>query len=178
MLPIGYIAGLLAALALALAALAAQAQSPRDFIDRSVTEMRAKTDAHAKQWRLGRETGWDVDQDKGEIEIRFADGSAVRAPVQIVGTYNRKDQVFQWAWGHSSVVAGMRRHAENAREWGVRNRQAKYASRVIPATQEEAFQFTAVAATLSAAKGVYRGQTGTAWVYMTFGEVRQSKPAN
>ncbi len=48
----------------------------------------------------------------------------------------------------------------------------------IPATQEEAFQFTAVAASLSGAKGVYRGQTGTAWVYMTFGEVRQSRPGN
>jgi len=177
MLPIGYIAGLFAGLALA-AAGPALSQSPRDFIDGAVRDMRAKTDAHAKQWRLGRESGWNVDQDKGEIEFTFSDGSAVRAPVQIVGTYNRKDNVFQWAWGHASVVAGMRLHAENARQWGVRNRQAKYASRVIPATQEEAFQFTAVAAALSAARGVYRGQAGTAWVYMTFGEVRQSKPAN
>lgn len=178
MLPIGYIAGLFAAFALALAAAPVLAQSPRDFIDGAVRDMRAKTDAHAKQWRLGKESGWNVDQDAGEIEFRFADGRVLRAPVQIVGTWNRQEGVFQWAWGHASVVAGMRRHAENAKQWGERNRQAKYASRVIPATQEEAFQFTAVAATLSAAKGVYRGQTGTAWVYMTFGEVRQSKPGN
>lgn len=178
MLPIGYIRGLLASLALALAAAPAHAQSPRAFIDSSVKEMRAKTDAHAKQWRLGKESAWNVDQDKGEIEFTFSDGAVVRAPVQIVGTYNRTDSVFQWAWGHASVVAGMRRHAEAARQWGVRNRQAKYASRAVPATQEEAFQFTAVAATLSAAKGVYRGQTGTAWVYMTFGEPRLSKPGN
>lgn len=178
MLPIGNILRLLAPLALALAAAPALAQSPRDFIDGAVREMRAKTDAHAKQWRLGKESGWNVDQDKGEIEFSFADGSVVRAPVQIVGTYNRADNVFQWAWGHASVVAGMRRHAEAARQWGVRNRQAKFASRAVPATQEEAFQFTAVAATLSGAKGVYRGQTGTAWVYMTFGELRQSKTGN
>jgi len=177
MLPIGYIAGLFASLALALAA-PALAQSPRDFVDGAVRDMRAKTDAHAKQWRLGKETAWNVDQDKGEIEFSFPDGRVLRAPVQIIGTYNRADNVFQWAWGHASVVAGMRRHAESAREWGVRNRQAKYASRVIPATQDEAFQFTAVAATLSAAKGVYRGQTGSAWVYMTFGDLRQLKPAN
>lgn len=163
---------------LALAAAPALAQSPRDFIDSAVREMRAKTDAHAREWRLGKESGWNVDQDKGEIEFTFADGSAVRAPVQIVGTYNREDRVFQWAWGHASVVAGMRRHAEAARHWGARNRQAKYASRAVPATQDEAFQFTAVAASLSGAKGVYRGQTGTAWVYMTFGEVRSSKPGN
>ncbi|MGQ0511720.1 MAG: DUF6882 domain-containing protein [Betaproteobacteria bacterium] len=175
MLPIGNIFRLAAPLLLALAATAACAQSPRDFIDRSVTDMRAKTDAHAKQWRLGRESGWNVDQDKGELELAFADGTVRRMPVQIIGTYNRQEQVFQWAWGHASVVAGMRRHAEAAREWGVRNKQAKYASRVIPATQEEAFQFTAVAATLSAAKGIYRGQAGTAWVYMTFGE---PKPGN
>jgi len=178
MLPIGNILRLLAPLALAFAAHSALAQSPRDFIDGAVREMRAKTDAHAKQWRLGKESGWNVDQDKGEIEFSFADGSVVRAPVQIIGTYNRTDSVFQWAWGHASVVAGMRRHAEAARQWGVRNRLAKYASRAVPATQEEAFQFTAVAATLSAAKGVYRGQTGTAWVYMTFGELRLSKPGN
>lgn len=171
-------AGAFALLVLGALVAPALAQSPRDFIDGAVTDMRAKTDAHAKQWRLGRETAWNVDQDKGEIEFSFPDGQVLRAPVQIVGTYNRQEQVFQWAWGHSSVVAAMRRHAESARQWGVRNRQAKYASRVIPATQEEAFQFTAVAASLSGAKGVYRGQTGTAWVYMTFGEVRQSKPAN
>lgn len=177
MFSIGYIPGLFAALALAVAT-PALAQSPRDFIDGAVRDMRAKTDAHARQWRLGKESAWHVDQDKGELELKFTDGAVVRMPVQIIGTYNRADNVFQWAWGHASVVAGMRRHAENAKEWGMRNRQAKYASRVIPATQDEAFQFTAVAATLSAAKGVYRGQTGTAWVYMTFGDVRQSKPAN
>ncbi len=178
MLPIGNILGLSAPLLLALAASAALAQSPRDFIDASVREMRAKTDAHVRQWRLGKESAWNVDQDKGEIEFSFADGSVVRAPVQIVGTWNREDRVFQWAWGHASVVAGMRRHAENARQWGERNRQAKYASRAIPATSEEAFQFAAVAAALSGANGVYRGQTGTAWVFMTFGEARQAKPAN
>lgn len=178
MLPIGNILRRLAPLALALALLPAQAQPARDFIDASVKAMRAQTDAHAKQWRLGRETGWDVDQDKGELALSFADGTVRRMPVQIVGTYNRQDGVFQWAWGHASVVAGMRRHAEAARQWGERNRQAKYASRAVPATPEEAFQFTAVAASLSGAKGVYRGQTGTAWVYMTFGDVRQSKPGN
>jgi len=174
--PIVYIACVSAGLALAL--MPALAQSPRDFIDSAVRDMRAKTDAHVKQWRLGKEAAWNVDQDKGEIEFSFADGRVLRAPVQIVGTYNREDHVFQWAWGHSSVVAGLRRHAESAKDWGVRNGQAKYASRVIPATPEEAFQFTAVAASLSGAKGIYRGQTGTAWVYMTFGDVRQSKPAN
>lgn len=178
MLPIGNILRRAAPLLLALAAGAALAQSPREFIDGAVREMRAKTDAHAKQWRLGRETGWDVDQDKGELALSFADGTVRRMPVQIVGTYNRQDGVFQWAWGHASVVTGMRRHAEAARQWGERNRQAKYASRAVPATPEEALQFAAVAAALSGAKGVYRGQTGTAWVYMTFGDARQSKPGN
>ena len=176
MLPIGNILRRAAPLALALALLPAQAQPARDFIDASVKAMRAQTDAHAKQWRLGRETGWDVDQDKGELALSFADGTVRRMPVQIVGTYNREDRVFQWAWAHASVVAGLRRHAENAREWGVRNRQAKYASRVVPASTDEAFQFAAVAAALSGAKGVYRGRTGTAWVYMTFGEARPPGP--
>ena len=43
-------------------------------------------------------------------------------------------------------------------------------------SEDEAWEFTALACQLCRAQGAYRGPAGTALVYMTFGEVTLSKP--
>nr|WP_157084828.1 DUF6882 domain-containing protein [Sphingomonas pituitosa] len=46
-----------------------------------------------------------------------------------------------------------------------------YTTRKVQCTEQQAWQFTAVALYLSGAQGAYRGRSGTTLVYMTFGTV-------
>ena len=47
---------------------------------------------------------------------------------------------------------------------------------MVECTEEQAWEFTAVAARLGDANGAYRGPAGTTLVFMTFGQVSLSKP--
>ncbi len=94
------------------------------------------------------------------------------ADVQIVGTYNTRDGTFMWGWDHPSVVAPLRNHASLAKEFGEEHRLSKYTERIVRCSEDDAWEFTALAARLGQANGAYRGRVGDTLVYMTFGEVK------
>lgn len=162
--------------ALAFFAASAIAQTPEDFIRQSVEGLKAQTAAHSGTWRLGQESKWNVDQDKAEIVFTFPDGVVARAPVQIIGTLNTESNSFLWGWDHPSIVPALRKHAAAAREWGEKNNVQKFTTRLVPTSEEEAWQFTAVAARIAHANGAYRARAGAVLVFVTFGEIQLSRP--
>nr|CAP47898.1 putative integron gene cassette protein [uncultured bacterium] len=145
------------------------------FITQSVTGLGSQTEAHSATWHLGEEEEWFVEQEAGLIRFTFADGTVAEGVVQIIGTFNPEDSTFLWAWDHSSVQEPLREHAKLAREFGVEHQLSGYTNRKVTCTEEDAWEFTAVAARLAEANGAYRGDAGGPWVYMTFGEINLSK---
>lgn len=149
---------------------------PSVFIKQSLEGLRTQTSAHAATWHLGTEANWSADQDAGRIRFTFADGTAAEAELQIVGTYNTSDGTFLWGWDHPSVAESLRKHAMLAKQFGEKHGLTKFTERKVNCSEDDAWEFTAVAARLGKANGAYRGPAGTALVYMTFGEVKVSKP--
>lgn len=146
------------------------------FIKQSVEGLRTQTSAHAATWHLGEEADWAADQDIGVIRLTFADGTIAEADLQIVGTYNTVDGTFLWGWDHPSVAEPLQKHASLAKEFGEQHGLSKYTEQKVKCSEDDAWEFTAVAARLGNANGAYRGPSGTALVYMTFGEIKLSKP--
>ncbi len=146
------------------------------FIHQSVEGLRTQTSAHAASWHLGEEANWAADQDTGRIKFTFADGTIAEADLQIVGTYNTEDGTFLWGWDHPSVAEPLRKHASLAKEFGHKHRLSKFTERIVKCSEDDAWEFTALAARLGKANGAYRGPAGTALVYMTFGEINLSRP--
>lgn len=144
------------------------------FIRESTEAQRAAVSFHAQTWHLGEEVTWDADQDTGRIRFTFKDGRIAEADFQIVGTYNTLDGTFLWGWDHPSVGKPLRKHAELAKEFGLKHALANFTQRKVECSKEQAWEFTAVAARLGKATGTYRGPAGTALVYMTFGKVQLS----
>lgn len=149
---------------------------PNVFIKQSVEGLRTQTSTHAATWHLGEEAKWAADQDNGRIRFTFADGTIAEADFQIVGTYNTLDGTFLWGWDHPSVAEPLRKHAILAKEFGKTHGLAKFTERMVKCSEDDAWEFTAVAARLGKANGAYRGPAGTALVYMTFGEIKLSRP--
>ena len=96
--------------------------------------------------------------------------------MQIIGTYNTDDGTFLWGWDHPSVQEPLRVHAKLARTFGEQHKLSNFTERTVKCTEDEAWEFAAVAARLGNANGAYRGPAGSALVYMTFGEIKLHKP--
>ncbi len=146
------------------------------YKQQAVEGLLVQTAAHSSAWHLGDEDNWSADQDSGRIEFSFADGTIAEADMQIIGTYNTENGSFLWGWDHPSVEEPLRAHAKLARQFGEQHNLPHFTDRIVQCTEDEAWEFTAVAARLGNANGAYRGPAGTTLVYMTFGEIKLYKP--
>ena len=143
-------------------------------LNRSIAEMRLKTEAHVGTWGLDR-ASWAADLELGTIIFTNKKGLKITAPVQVIGTFNTKDSTWLWGWDHPSVSEPLAAHARLAHDFGEKYRLERYTTRKIVSTETEAWNFTALACHLAGAQGGYRGPAGTTLVFMTFGEVSISK---
>jgi len=139
-----------------------------------VEELQLKTDAHVGTWHLD-QAAWSVDQDEGTIVFTMPNGTTATAPVQIIGTYNTQDGTWLWGWEHPSVDRVLSEHAALVRAYGERQELEDLTTRKLKCSEDEAWEFTALACKLAEANGAYRGPAGTALVFMTFGEVELSR---
>jgi hypothetical protein len=139
------------------------------FITQSVNGMKAQQQANVALWHLNHPQGrWDVDMQTGKVIFTHPEKTAT-ADMQIVGTlYNG---TFLWGWDHPSVPAPLRHAAQLAKKWGEEKKLEEYTQKEVPASEDKAWEFTAVAARLAKSAGTYRGRNGDAWVYMVFGPV-------
>ena len=140
------------------------------YVAASVEGLAISTASHKNTWGFGTAEGWDVDQDQGTIVWTFKDG-VVSAAVQIIGTYNPEDGTFLWAWDHPSIEEPLQAHAKLVRAFGIKHKINKYIKGKVAVSEDEAWEFVAVANRLAKANGGYRGEAGGPMVFMTFGEV-------
>lgn len=133
---------------------------------------------HRKNWNLGREQSWKVDENDGRIVFTFADGSEVSAPVQVIGTHHVKNGTFMWGWDHPSVQRTLQNHAACVKTFGEEYNCPEFTTAQVPVTEKRAWEYTALAMLLAEASGAYRARiTPDTYVYMTFGEVEVIAPA-
>lgn len=149
-------------------------QSPELALPRALVGLQEKTRLNDQLWGLG-SAKWSVDLDRGVIEFQTEKGWLVSAPVEVIGTYDTRDGTFMWGWDHPSVPAHSAKAATMVLEYGKRHGIKQMKTRLVSMTQDEVWQYTALADYLSRGNGAYRGPVGTTLVYMTFGEVTITK---
>lgn len=113
---------------------------------------------------------WSVDQQAGIISFERKDGALVTAPVQIIGAWNPKTEMFRWGWDHPMVQTRLRADAERTRWFGDKHELPELTAKSLKMTEQEAWQMTALAMKVNAAHGVYRGPTEGPIVFMTLGK--------
>src|SRR5262245_27786591 len=70
-------------------------------------ELSRRQDALMRKLKLG-DARWTVDQNTGLIQFDRRDGLLVSAPVQIIGSWNPRNDLFTWGWDHPSVKVRLR----------------------------------------------------------------------
>jgi hypothetical protein len=126
--------------------------------------------------RLKIETApWQVDQSAGIIRFERKDGALVTAPVQIIGAWNPRTEMFRWGWDHPMVHTRLRADAERTRWFGDKHELEELTTRTLKMSEREAWQMAALAMKVNGAHGVYRGPTEGPVVFMTLGEPKVRK---
>lgn len=138
--------------------------------DMALAWLRAATLKHSTQWGLGKEANWNLDLNAGQLRWTFSDGRIVHADIQVIGTFNTKNDSFLWGWDHPSVPQPLRRAAIAAQAWGEANGVADFTIRNPHCSEDRTWVFAAVAAQQDGASGVYRGNANGTWVYVAFSE--------
>lgn len=118
---------------------------------------------------------WIVDQNAGIIQFERKDGAVVTSPVQIIGAWNPRTQVFRWGWDHPMVVQRLRNDAERTRWFGHKHNIEELTTRALKMTEQEAWQMTALAMKVNASYGVYRAPTEGPVIFMTLGAPKVRK---
>lgn len=153
---------------------AAQAEpapaSEESFEQQARRHLSQLTRKNQKEWGMGKASRWDADLEKGFITWTFPD-KTVRAPVQVIATYDPARQDLLWGWDHPSVSKELGRHARILKKWGQDNGVGPLLTRQITCSESEAWTYAAMAAKLAGAHGVYRGTEGQVYIFFTFDRV-------
>lgn len=118
---------------------------------------------------------WMVDQNAGLIQFSRKDGAQVIAPVQIIGAWNPRTEMFRWGWDHPMVAQRLRNDAERTRWFGEKHELDELTTRALKLTERDAWQMTALAMKVNAAHGVYRAPTEGPVIFMTLGAPKVKK---
>jgi hypothetical protein len=139
------------------------------LIERSMEELHAKTTGHDGIWQLSK-SDWDIDQNAGTIVFMSPKGTIATCPVQIIGTFNTKENTWLWGWDHPQVDRSLQEHARLCREYGKKHGIRALTSRKLTsANVDDGWQLTALACKLANAQGGFRGPLGSTQVYVTIG---------
>ena len=144
------------------------------FVDGSMEGLRLQTEAHQRLWRFGNCERWDFSQETGELVFTNPD-TIVRAPGQIIGTFDSVKGTWMWAWANSSIAPSLARDSARLREYGEEHKIRRLTTASWPAVEMDAWHMAALANRVCESNGVYRGPAGTTFVFITFGEVVMSK---
>ena len=145
-------------------------------MERAREEIRIKAAFYRDTVGLGEGGTWNADLEAGTIRFDLPDGTVLTAPMQVVGTLDQKTGTWMWGWDHPSVPAPVAEHATLVHAFGEEYGVDRFVERMIEATEEECWDFTALAVHLADAQGGYRGPSGTTLVFMTYGELTAYRP--
>jgi hypothetical protein len=126
---------------------------------------------HQQTWQFGSETDFKFDPPTGLLTFSFDGGREVRCPAQAVGSVDTRAGIWAWAWANPSIPEDLRRAVEAVRAHGERRGLARLTRPSWPATTEQAWQMTAVAAKLCEYPGAYALSTGPLQLFLVFREV-------
>src|SRR5262249_28736470 len=99
----------------------------------------------------------------------------VRAPAQIIGSFDSEAGSWMWAWANSSIAASLTRDSLRVREYGEQHQIRRLITGTWPAEELDGCHRTALANRLYASNRVSRGPGGGAFVFFTFGQVQMTK---
>jgi hypothetical protein len=129
--------------------------------------MNARQPGLDARWRMGTWQSWGFLQAEGVLHFADPDGSGLKAPGQLLGSYDAETGTWEWAWNNPTVVnPAIVADARAVRAYGEAHELAPLTTGVVKASVPEAVGMVAVAVTVSGAEGAYWGIVGGRYMFV------------
>lgn len=154
-----------------LALLGCGGKTDADFkalLEKAQNDLQAKTASHQTVWGFGKASRWDLNQNDGVLIFTFPD-KKVTCDAQIIGSFDKSQGTWLWAWGNPSVATNLTTASKQLLEYGKQHGFQRLTRAEWKATEQEAWDMVSLATLVCQAQGAYRGPAGDTYVFMTFG---------
>ncbi len=141
------------------------------FVSDAIDELTTKQDQLQDRFDLSKHERWDYDQETGQIVFSNAGVSAVAAHFQIVGSISTVNDTWLWSWANFSLVPEIFERLVSVREFGETQRFPNLTTPKWPATEEDGWEMTAIAAKVLNADGAYRPPSKSGFLFMLLMDV-------
>lgn len=139
-----------------------------------VLELNEKQEALNREYDLFQHERWDWNQDTGEIVFSNAGVPAVTARFQFVGSVSTVSDTWLWSWSNFYFEPHTTSRLLKVREFGEAQDFANLTVPKWPATEEDGWAMTAVAASILGAPGAYRTPGENGYTFMLLTDIAES----
>ncbi len=132
----------------------------------------------ARQQALGEEVQpdrfpeWSCEQDSGILRFTHANGSGIEATVQILGSFSRSAQSWEWAWNNPHVDEPLAVDSRVVHDHGVTHGMPVLSTGILRATEAQSRLMIGVAGVVAGVDGVFWGAAGDVMVAMGYRDIR------
>ena len=156
-----------------LAALACHDEPGYDeYVDDACEELQRRQDQLIRDYRLGEWERYDWYQERQELVFSQGGEPKVVAKIQFVGSYSTRSNTFRWAWANDTMLPEMKSAVLQVKQLGIEKRWHKLTEPQWPATEQDGWNMTGVAARVLDAKGAYRSPDETGLTFMVITSIR------
>jgi hypothetical protein len=120
---------------------------------------------------LGHHDRFDANLYEGTITFSSVGRSQVTANCRLAGSLSHISNTWLWAWANMNVPPKIRGLSKRARVAGTQHGYPRLAEAKWPATEEDAWQVTAILVYLTKSEGAYRCPGDQADTYLVLSEV-------
>ncbi len=149
------------------------------FVRDAREELQKKLDRGKSEFGIGSYERFDVDQTRAVIEF-FSTGGVVRlaARARIVGSISNESKTWLWSWANASILPGARQGLDEVRAFGKSRRLRPLFDEKCPATVDDGWSMTSVAAKILGSACAYRTPTRTGFAFVLLDDLRRPSRAD
>jgi hypothetical protein len=154
-------------------------QADADVIDydrllhEAVHELISANQAAHDNYGLGTFDRWDVDQETGLLVFSNTDRTPrVEAVVCYIGSFSLRSSTWLWGWANPSIREYLTRDLEAVRAYGRRRGLTDLIEPKLHCDEQYAWELSAFTFKILGGKGVYRGPTGSGYLFMLMKTLR------
>ena len=140
----------------------------REWEMQGLSWLQQRTAEDGEAWGIGSEKNWTLDLSAGRLNFSFADGRNMSGQIQVLGTFNKKDGSFLWAWDNPSIPNALRLSAMAIRDWAEANGEQELTQPKIHVDETRIWAWLGFSARESGADGGYRVNSNGTDIYLTY----------
>ncbi|MFC3903567.1 hypothetical protein SAMN05421749_102364 [Acinetobacter marinus] len=130
-------------------------------------ELILKTALASQAWGMDQIDQWDIDLVMGLISFTIGERIEV-FEINVVGTYHVVEQTFMWAWDHPSIPEDLQEVASMVKDYGEEHDIVELQEHIVSCSEDDAWNFTALATHLAEADGAYRAESNGTLTFVVF----------